>query len=384
MSSYPPYPPSGPNDPSGPSGTPGQYGPPGQYPGQYGAGQQYPGQYPGQQYPGQQYPGQQAGGQQYPGQYGAQPYPDQYPGQPHPGAPQSQYGGYPQPGGVGQGADPLVSQSLGEWFSRNVEVVKRSWKSLVVIQLVSSVLVAIVAVVVLLVAGASALVSLDPTALAQSLGSVFGAIIVAGLLIAVVSVVVYAIALGMSTYVVVRDATGRPASLAEAFAFARSRALPMIGWGLAVALGVGLVIAVIVGIAAAIGSTAIFFLVGLVLLVAYVYLAVVLVPTFTGVVALERQGIGRMFALAHRDLAGTAGRVLLFLLIAFVYNLVMSSIIDAVAGNSPTVSGLLSAVLVSLPLGLAGTAVSIVTYAGLRHHENPAVSTHTLAAEMAR
>jgi hypothetical protein len=339
MSSYPP-PPPGPQDPSGtpgPYGAPGQYGPPGQYPGQYGAGHQHP-------------------GQPYPGQYGAQPYPDQYPGQPYPGAPQPQFGGQP-PYGADPAGDPLLSGSLGEWFSKVAGVVTRSWKPLVLIQLVAGLVSALVASVVLLVGG------FGGAALGSSSGAL-GGVFLALLLVVVVLVVIGALAQGASLYVAVRGAEGRPAGIGEAFSWAAARALPLIGWSLLAGL------LVVVGAA--------------LLLLPALYLLVVFVPTLLGVVAIERQGMGRMFSLAHRDLGPTAGRVLLYLLIVVAYSWVLSSAIGAVTTEGSIVNSLLDAVLIQLPVGLVGLAVAVVGYARLRHIENPAIGTQALAAELQR
>jgi len=250
-----------------------------------------------------------------------------------------------------------VSRSLGEWFSKATGVVARSWKPLVVIQLAAGLVSAVASYVVLLVAG------LGGTALGSP-STAIGGIVVAVLLVIAVTVVVTMVADGASLYVVVRDAEGRPGRLGEAFSWAAGRAGPLIGWGLLVGLllGIGFIL----------------------LLLPAVYLAIVFVPTFLGVVAIERQGIGRMFELAHRDFLPTAGRVLLYLVIVIVYALVMTAVIGAVTTEGSLVNSLLSAVLIQLPAGLAGLAVSVVGYARLRHVENPAFTTQALAAEMQR
>jgi hypothetical protein len=121
-----------------------------------------------------------------------------------------------------------------------------------------------------------------------------------------------------------------------------------------------------------------------VLLLPALYLLVVFVPTLLGVVAIERQGMGRMFSLAHRDLGPTAGRVLLYLLIVVAYSLVLGSVVGAVTTEGSLANSLLDAVLIQLPVGLVGLAVAVVGYARLRHVENPAVGTQALAAELQR
>ena len=359
MSSYPP-PPPGPQDPY-----PGQHGGGQQYPGpqdpgQYGAGQPYPGQY-GQQYPGQQSPGQQSPGQYGAGQYpgygpGAQQYPgqyaDQYPGQYGPGSP---YGQYPGGGQVGAD-DPLVSRSISEWFSKIVGVVSRSWQPLIVIQLVAAL------PGLLIGALAQGLMGPDPSTYAtpEAAGLAAGASL--GVLVAALISIVFALfAQGASVFIAVRDAVGRPAKAGEALSFAAGRALPLFGWGL------------LAGLMLVIGF--------LLLVLPGLYLAIVFGAALTGVVVIERQGIGRTFALVNNRFWPTAGRLVLICLIAVVYNFVVTFVVTALAGPGTLVAALLAAVL-TLPVSLVSVGVAVVTYAELRNHENPAVGSPALAAQM--
>lgn len=356
MSSYPP-PPPGPQDPPG---TPGQYGSGDPDPGQYGAGQPYPGQ-PGQ-YGQQQYPGQQGAGQYGAGQYGEGQYPGYGPGAPqYPGqygdqyGPGSPYGQYPGDGQVGAD-DPLVSRSFAEWFSKIIGVVSRSWQPLVVIQLAAALPGLILGGLI------QGFLAPDPTRYAspEAAGLAAGASV--GVLLAVLISVVFALfAQGASVFVAVRDAVGRPAKAGEALSFAAGRALPLFGWGLlaALLLVVGFLLIVLPGL----------------------YLAIVFGAALTGVVVIERQGIGRTFALVNRRFWPTAGRLVVVGLIALVYNLVVEFTIGALAGPGTFVGTLLAAVL-TLPVSLISVGVAIVTYAELRHHENPAVGSQALAAQM--
>jgi len=366
MSSQPPSPPPGPQDPAGSSGP---YGSGEQYPGQYG-GQQYPGQYGGQQYhgqqyPGQQYPGQQYPGQQYPGQYGGQPgagqygagqYPGYGPGAPQPGQSGSgaPYGQYPG-GGQVAADDPLVPSSFSEWFSKVVGVVSRSWQPLVLIQLVA-------ALPGLVLGGVAQGLAGDPGRLGTPEAAGLATGLSIGALLAVLIAVVFGLfAQGASVFVAVRDAVGRPTKAGEALSFAAGRALPLFGWGLLAAL---------------------MLLVGFLLLVLPgLYLAIVFGAALTGVVVIERQGIGRTFALVNRRFWPTAGRLVVVVLIALVYNVLVGLLTAAVAGTNTFASTLLSAVL-TLPVSLASVGVAIVTYAELRHHEDPSVGSPTLAAQM--
>jgi len=143
--------------------------------------------------------------------------------------------------------------------------------------------------------------------------------------------------------------------------FAAGRALPLLGWGLLAALMVA-------------AGFVLLFLPGL-------YLLVVFGAALAGVVVIERQGIGRTFALVNRRFWPTAGRLLLALLAAVVYDGIAGFVAGALSTPGTVVHMLLTAVL-TLPVTLASVGVAVVTYAELRHHENPSVTSGTLAAEM--
>jgi hypothetical protein len=249
-----------------------------------------------------------------------------------------------------------VSRSFAEWFSKIFGVVARSWQPLVVIQLVA-------ALPGLVLGGlAEGLMTPDPTSYSSPEAAGLAAGATVGVLVAVLISVVFALfAQGASVFVAVRDAVGRPAKAGEALSFAAGRALPLFGWGLlaGLMLVVGFLLLVLPG----------------------VYLAIVFGATLTGVVVIERQGIGRTFALVNPRFWPTAGRLVVVGLIGLVYNLVVTFVIGALAGAGSFVATLLSAVL-TLPLSLLSVGVAVVTYAELRNRENPAVGSPALAAQM--
>jgi hypothetical protein len=249
-----------------------------------------------------------------------------------------------------------VSRSFAEWFAKIFGVVARSWQPLVIIQLVA-------ALPGLVLGGlAEGLMAPDPTSYSspEAAGLATGATV--GVLLAVLISVVFALfAQGASVFVAVRDAVGRPAKAGEALSFAAGRALPLLGWGLLAA------IMLVVGF--------------LLLLLPGLYLAIVFGATFTGVVVIERQGIGRTFALVNPRFWPTAGRLVVVGVMAFVYNLIITLLTAALAGAGTFVATLLSAVL-ALPISLLSVGVAVVTYAELRNRENPAVGSPALAAQM--
>ena len=109
--------------------------------------------------------------------------------------------------------------------------------------------------------------------------------------------------------------------------------------------------------------------------------AIVFGGALTGVVVIERQGIGRAFALVNRRFWPTAGRLLLAVVAAVAYSAIIGLLVGLVADPHTFVSSVLSSVLL-LPLSLAAVGVGVVTYAELRHHENPSVGSSALAAQM--
>ena len=277
------------------------------------------------------------------------------PGYPQPGYPQA--GGYPPPGDPAHGGagalahgDPLVATSFSDWWSKVIGVLARSWQPLLVVQVATVVPAMILGAVLTAAApGPSAPLSIAAAVLA----------VVAVLVVVVVALV----AQGASVYVVAKQASGERVGAGTALRFAAGRAVPLLGWGILAALltAVGL----------------------LLLLVPGVYLAVVFAATLTGVIMFERAGIERTFALVNPAFGGTFLRLLSFGLGALVYSAVVGAVVGVLVDREGFVGGLLDDVL-TLPVTFASVGVAVVTYASLRHRENPAVTTRALAAELDR
>ena len=332
--------------PQGPPGTPpwGQppQGPPGTPPWGYPQGPP-PAGYPQQGYGRQGYP-QQAYPQPDYGQpgYGPQPYP------PYPG------GGF-GPGGPPPG-DPLVPADLGGWFQRIVGLVRRSFVPLLQIQ----VAVAVLSVLVTLLLG-GAMTAITP----GDVGGAFSSTIEGTAVLGVVIVsVVGAYALAASVFIAVTQASGEPANLGTALSFAARRVLPLIGWGIVAGLliGIGIVLLILPGL----------------------YLAVVFAASLTGVVVIERRGIGRCFKLVNNRFGPTLGRMLLAFLAAIVV-VGIPSFFAASLGPDSLVGAIVQALL-GIVSGIVGVGVYVVTYAELRFHdrERPGALTPALAAELRR
>jgi hypothetical protein len=264
--------------------------------------------------------------------------------------------------------DPLIPPDLRGWYQRVVGVVRRSAMPLLIIQLAAGVLTALASYTVLPDLG------LQPGVGASDLASVPGqppvgdsAMNLVGLIV-VLSVAV--LAQGASVYVAIRDAAGRPVATEDTIRFAFERAPALLGWGMlaGLLLSVGLL-----GIALS-GPFVILAVPGF-------YLLVVFGATLSGVVVVERKPLGRCFELVGRRFPPTAGRLCLALGAAIAYGAVANYVVG-VLSEPGSINEVLLHLVVSVPLGAAAVAVAVVTYAELRFHEDPSVSTPRLATEL--
>jgi hypothetical protein len=253
---------------------------------------------------------------------------------------------------IAPSSDPLVPANFGAWFEKVAEVTRRSFAPLLAIQVGAAIINTIFGISVF-----------RPFGALDSGGSSPESVLGLGLISVVVVLIVSVLTQGASIFVVIRDASGEPASMGAVLAFAVGRALPLLGWEIVagILMLVGFVLFIIPGI----------------------YLVIVFAATLTGVVVVESKNIGRCFALVRRRFWPTAGRLLLAFLIAIIYSVVISVIVSAAASPDSIVGTVLYAILI-LPLEIALVAVSVVTYAELRFHENPEVLTPVLAAELRR
>ena len=326
------------------AGQPPAYGPPA-------AGQPPYGQQP-PQYGQPPAAGQPPYGQQPP-PYGQPPYGQSPYGQSPYGAPGTGGGAYPPYGGAPYGGfppgsppppgDPLVPRDFSDWFSKIIGVVQRSWRPLLIIQLIASLGLFLSSV---LNSGSSNTVASH---------------VLPDLLAGMIAVALSLFAQGASVWVVVRNANRQDESAADGLRFAASRALPLLGWGILAFLiiAAGIVLCVLPG----------------------VYFAIVFGSSLSGVVVIERGNIGRCFELVNRRFWPTVGRALVAFLIGLVYSLIVAAV-TAWLGSS-VIAAFVTAVL-DLPIALAAVGYAVVTYAELRWHEQPGTGTPQLAAELNR
>jgi hypothetical protein len=196
---------------------------------------------------------------------------------------------------------------------------------------------------------------------------------------------------GAAYYRVIRRANGQPAPLTTALRAATPRVLPTIGWYLLATLGTALAFgalllpgALIAGRwARVVGAVSGVFLV--------VMAVVVVLPTIFGVAFLERRGLRLCVGLVKGRLRLAAGRMLVTLAAVGLYLAAVDGLMNlllAPFGGRYTlplpygaIEYLLNALL-NVPMFGVTIAVTLVTYAELRHREDPATTTETLAAEV--
>lgn len=257
-----------------------------------------------------------------------------------------------------------ISFSFGDWFAKVIGVVRRSWKPLLVIQAAIYVPLAILQAILQLlgVQNPEGEIGVDPTQGFVTPGT-SATILFVSFLLLVVSVVLGALAQAASVFVIVRDAAQRPYAPQHVVEFAKSRALPVIGWGL------------LAGLLVMIGFIA--------LVLPGIYLAVIFGGALTGVVVIERAGIGRTFALVNPRFFPVLGRFVVFFLLAVVFSIVVGVVGAVLSFGSPVVASFLSSVL-TLPITLAAAAATVVVYAENRFHEQNRVHTPVLADEIDR
>jgi hypothetical protein len=246
-----------------------------------------------------------------PGNYAPPPSPPPPPGYAPPSQPQP--AGYtPQPGW----SDPLFvppGSSFGAWYNKVIEIVKRSWRSVLMI---TGVGIALPAGIVSLVSWLSYGYYATSATLLFHMGTLFdtgqllfGAFIT--FVFAVAAFFVTAAAWAAAVYTITLEANGERTNINAAFSYGLKRAGSLWLWTI--------VAAVIVAI-----GTCLLILPGI-----YAGFALSL---FGFVVVFERgqNPIARSFKLTHADLGPTLGKVAVLAAAAFVYEIIVNAIIGSI------------------------------------------------------
>lgn len=322
----------------------------------------------------------------------AYPYPGnpQPPAGPHPGFPPGGTGGFPPGGGLAPGGgfpphagggawgpqDPLVNPpyaGLDGWFARCTGALRRGWRILLPLMLLTQVVPAVAVSLLSFGTGPDATeLPADgsiPEGYLTDL-AVYGASV---LLIALAFGVVQGIGWAGGTWVVTRQAAGQPADLPGALRYGARRCLGLWGWMLVMGLliGVGFCFCLLPGIYLALALA----------LAGPVYL-------FEG-----QSPIGRSFRMFHDRLGMVLGRVALVAL-AVLLGSALGAVVESVGtlpfGTDPftapgTAVGAVAVILVSavlvVPVYLVQLVGLVVTYAEQRAQEGP-VNAARLAAEL--
>lgn len=244
--------------------------------------------------------------------------------------------------------DPLVSTDFTSWFGKVVDAVGRSWLPVAVLQLVTSLPTLVFAVLFLRASGLNLLSSSELNESGElHIHDVAGSTAY-GAGYVVVGLALTAVTLQASIWLVVHHAAGVPAPIAAALRFGLRRAPWTIGWLLLT------LVLIVAGL--------------LVFLVPGVYLAVVIVPTLFGVIAVERRGIGRCFQLARGRFWALFGRAAIFLLAAFVFSQIVTLVAKIAFGDDgrPVWGVLVVSAVLQAPFGAVTVAFLVVTYAEAR------------------
>lgn len=267
--------------------------------------------------------------------------------------------------------DPLVNDTViagvGGWFTKLFAVIRRSWKLLLPIFLITHLVPSLITAMLGLGIGAAAM------SFSRSAAEVGGAVLLLVVVLLPLILVAMSVGYAAATYAATREAAGLPVGLAEALRYGLRRCLGLTGWLFLTGLLVGGVI-VIVSFCALSVLNYIGVLIALPL-TAYGLMA----SSMVGPVYLfERQGpIRRSFQLLHAAFGKMFGRLLLVALTFLIGSAVEQAFTSGVnqvgaVGETlavATVIGMVISAAVQLPLTIIQFAGILVTYAERRGDE---------------
>jgi hypothetical protein len=278
--------------------------------------------------------------------------------------------------GGGEGVvDPLISPDYAGWWQRSIDIVKKYWKELLILQAIGAVasLVLRLPVALLQINTVNDLQSQGPitdanagSALGRAVG-LFTASAGTGFLAIIITSLV---TLATIRLIVTAITTGR-ANVGEALSGSLNRVFPLIGWQIVAGL------IVLVGVCACVLPS--------------IYLAAVLFPILPAVVLFERTNvISRCFKLFHGNLNSSLARVATMAaigivagLIAFTITAILGAGANMASGTTVagTIAGTVIGVIITAAAGLLFGPLTLTTYADMRARVEP-LSTSVLAAEL--
>ncbi|MEV4809352.1 hypothetical protein [Micromonospora avicenniae] len=266
---------------------------------------------------------------------------------------------------------------LGGWWERCLGAVRRGWRVLLPILLLTQVLPAVVLSVISIGVDPSArweaAAAQDPTRLPDTFMGDVTILLLVTIAGSVLVGLVQCLGWAAGTWVIARQAAGAPADLGSALRYGARRMLGLWGWTLLAGLiiAVGVCFCVLPGI----------------------YLAVAL-SMFGPVYLFERENpLGRAWGMFHKRLGMVLGRVLLVAGLAIVVSVVAGGVQTAASapfgldpfGSAGTAIGVILVLAVTgvltLPAQFLQLVGLVVTYAEQRAQEGP-VNSARLAAEL--
>lgn len=279
--------------------------------------------------------------------------------------------------------DPMVTPpgaGVNGWFQRISGMLKRSWKSIGLIFVITQLLPAMVLAVAAVLLAVSVLVPFQKEAIDAStaernprfdLPAGFGAFFAFFAVAIIILIFVQAAGYAAATFTATREAAGLPTTLGEALFYGFRRCAGLVGWQF------------VTGLLALLG------LIACILPMFYVLAATALVGP---IYLFERSApISRSFRIFHQNLGRVLGRLALIAAIYYAGNIVVSivrAIANAILGSTdPTVAlpasiaVAVGGVIVSLPLTMFLFMGILLTYAEQRAYEAP-TSAAQLAAEL--
>jgi hypothetical protein len=262
-----------------------------------------------------------------------------------------------------------VSTDLSSWFSKVFAGMRRSWKSLLVYQLIALVPSMLIGI---------ALRDFNNQFASKSPNGPFTlgrGLLVLTLVSSLTSIVIYAVFTAASAHVLALDAVAERQGSAsrvrwqDGLRFGLSRVLPMLGWSIATGLLVivGYVFCLLPGI----------------------YFAVVFYGTLTGVVAFERPSsvVNRCFELMKGNWWEIFARFLLVgvarAIVSFGVGLLSGGFsLAARRSRASSFGSIIASKVTNVPFTMFVSVAAVVTYAELRRKLEP-ISSAQLAAESA-
>jgi hypothetical protein len=282
---------------------------------------------------------------------------------------------WPSVAGPGGPVDPLISPDYAGWWERSINLVKRFWQPLVILQAIGAVagLIVLIPFGIYSIGIASKLPQtgqVNDANINDFMGSYFafiGVALIGVVLAGLISILVELASLRL----LASGVAGGPADVGTALRGALPRVLPVIGWGIlgGLLVLVGLCLCIIPGL--------------------YVGAVLVVLPA---VVLFERGGaIGRCFKLFNGNFGASLARVATIWgigLVAALVGITISAIFSGVFGGTATnpsvaaeVAGSVVQVILTGALGVLLAPLTLTTYADMRARVEP-LSTAVLASEL--